>query len=206
MQADAELCPAGRLADQHVGVARLPFQPSRLDLGHRLRPVAALLVQEAGLRIASRCSGVGSLVARMRRSAPADSAGSNGAGDEVMMNGIVFHLMARALQQHPPAGRPHPPAPGANVRVLRRDRLGSTNIPRSLRAMGYSAPTVIAQAVARRRRSGRGGPRGSAGDRSSQRGWHPAARRPRSPRRPQCPAGSQRTAARDRPSGRSPVQ
>jgi putative transposase len=30
----------------------------------------------------------------------------------------------RALHQGPPAGRPHPPAPGANVRVLRRDRLG----------------------------------------------------------------------------------
>ena len=30
----------------------------------------------------------------------------------------------RALQQGPPAGRPHPPAPGTNVRVLRRDRPG----------------------------------------------------------------------------------
>jgi putative transposase len=30
----------------------------------------------------------------------------------------------RALQQAPPGGRPVPPAPGANVRVLRRDRLG----------------------------------------------------------------------------------
>ena len=30
----------------------------------------------------------------------------------------------RALRQAPPAGRPHPPALGANVRVLRRDRLG----------------------------------------------------------------------------------
>ena len=34
------------------------------------------------------------------------------------------HRPHRALQQHPPAGRPHPPAPGANVRVQRRDRLG----------------------------------------------------------------------------------
>ena len=34
------------------------------------------------------------------------------------------HRPHRALQQGPPAGRPHPPAPGANVRVLRRDRLG----------------------------------------------------------------------------------
>jgi hypothetical protein len=30
----------------------------------------------------------------------------------------------RALKQGPPAGRPNPPALGANVRVLRRDRLG----------------------------------------------------------------------------------
>ena len=30
----------------------------------------------------------------------------------------------RALQQSPSAGRPRPPDPGANVRVLRRDRLG----------------------------------------------------------------------------------
>jgi putative transposase len=34
------------------------------------------------------------------------------------------HRPHRALQQGPPAGRPHPPAPGANARVLRRDRLG----------------------------------------------------------------------------------
>jgi putative transposase len=34
------------------------------------------------------------------------------------------HRPHRVLQQSPPAGRPHPPAPGANVRVLRRDRLG----------------------------------------------------------------------------------
>jgi transposase InsO family protein len=34
------------------------------------------------------------------------------------------HRRHRVLQQGPPAGRPHPPAPGANVRVLRRDRLG----------------------------------------------------------------------------------
>ena len=34
------------------------------------------------------------------------------------------HRPHRALHQHLPAGRPHPPAPGANVRVLRRDRLG----------------------------------------------------------------------------------
>ena len=34
------------------------------------------------------------------------------------------HRPHRALQQHPPAGRPHPPASGANVRVPRRDRLG----------------------------------------------------------------------------------
>jgi putative transposase len=34
------------------------------------------------------------------------------------------HRPHRALQQSPPAGRPHPPAPGANVRVLGRDCLG----------------------------------------------------------------------------------
>jgi putative transposase len=35
------------------------------------------------------------------------------------------HRPHRALQQAPPAGHPdHPPAPGANARVLRRDRLG----------------------------------------------------------------------------------
>jgi putative transposase len=34
------------------------------------------------------------------------------------------HRPHRALRQSPPAGRPHPPALGANVRVLRRDRLG----------------------------------------------------------------------------------
>ena len=34
------------------------------------------------------------------------------------------HRPHRALQQSPPARRPRPPDPGANVRVLRRDRLG----------------------------------------------------------------------------------
>jgi putative transposase len=34
------------------------------------------------------------------------------------------HRPHRTLQQGPPAGRPHPPAPGATSRVLRRDRLG----------------------------------------------------------------------------------
>jgi putative transposase len=34
------------------------------------------------------------------------------------------HRPHRALQQGPPAGRPHSPALGASVRVLRRDRLG----------------------------------------------------------------------------------
>ena len=33
------------------------------------------------------------------------------------------HRPHRALQQHSPARRPHPPAPDADVRVLRRDRL-----------------------------------------------------------------------------------
>jgi putative transposase len=35
-----------------------------------------------------------------------------------------LHRPHRALQQAPPAGRPVPTAPGTNVRVLRRDRLG----------------------------------------------------------------------------------
>ena len=35
-----------------------------------------------------------------------------------------LHRPHRALQQGPPVARPHPPALGANVRVLRRDRLG----------------------------------------------------------------------------------
>ncbi len=35
-----------------------------------------------------------------------------------------MHRPHRALKQHAPAGRPHPPAPHVNVRVLRRDRLG----------------------------------------------------------------------------------
>jgi putative transposase len=35
-----------------------------------------------------------------------------------------LHRPHRALQQSPPAGHLHPPAPGANVRVLGRDRLG----------------------------------------------------------------------------------
>jgi putative transposase len=35
-----------------------------------------------------------------------------------------LHRPHRAQQQGPPVGRPHPPALGANVRVLRRDRLG----------------------------------------------------------------------------------
>ncbi len=34
------------------------------------------------------------------------------------------HRPHRTLQQSPPAGRPHPSAPSANARVLRRDRLG----------------------------------------------------------------------------------
>jgi putative transposase len=34
------------------------------------------------------------------------------------------HRPHRALQHSPTAGRPHQPALGANVRVLRRDRLG----------------------------------------------------------------------------------
>jgi hypothetical protein len=34
------------------------------------------------------------------------------------------HRPHRALGQESPAGRPQPPTPGANLRVLRRDRLG----------------------------------------------------------------------------------
>jgi putative transposase len=35
------------------------------------------------------------------------------------------HRPHRALQQDPPAGRPHPPALGGNVRLIRRDRPGA---------------------------------------------------------------------------------
>jgi putative transposase len=34
------------------------------------------------------------------------------------------HRPHRALQQNPPAGRPHPPAEVTSIRVRRRDRLG----------------------------------------------------------------------------------
>jgi transposase InsO family protein len=34
------------------------------------------------------------------------------------------HRPHRTLHQNPPAGRQSPPAPGASIRVLRRDRLG----------------------------------------------------------------------------------
>ncbi len=34
------------------------------------------------------------------------------------------HRPHRALHQNPPAGRQSPPAAGASIRVLRRDRLG----------------------------------------------------------------------------------
>ena len=34
------------------------------------------------------------------------------------------HRPHRTLQQNPPSGRSHPPAVGAEIRVLRRDRLG----------------------------------------------------------------------------------
>ncbi|HXL94540.1 MAG TPA: hypothetical protein VN969_36885 [Streptosporangiaceae bacterium] len=37
---------------------------------------------------------------------------------------VNVHRPHRALCQSPPAGRGHPPVVGANVRVLRRDRLG----------------------------------------------------------------------------------
>jgi carbamoyltransferase len=36
----------------------------------------------------------------------------------------VIHHRFRACNQGSPAGRPHSPAPGANVRILRRNRLG----------------------------------------------------------------------------------
>ena len=35
------------------------------------------------------------------------------------------HRPHRTLHQNPPAGRSHPPAIGTNIRVVRRDRLGS---------------------------------------------------------------------------------
>jgi hypothetical protein len=39
-----------------------------------------------------------------------------------------LHCPHRALGQEPPAGRPYPRSPGANVRVLHRDRLGTFSI------------------------------------------------------------------------------
>jgi hypothetical protein len=63
------------------------------------------------------------------------------------------HRPHRALQQSPPAGRPHPPAPGANVRVLRRDRLGGLIREYSQVAYnvtGLSAPTGCLHTTARR--------------------------------------------------------
>ena len=53
------------------------------------------------------------------------------------------HRPHRALQQSPPAGRPHPPAPSANVRVLRRDRLGGLihEYSQSHRVTAFSTPT-----------------------------------------------------------------
>jgi hypothetical protein len=35
-----------------------------------------------------------------------------------------LHRPHPALQQRPPAGRPHPPDPGTSVRILRRHRIG----------------------------------------------------------------------------------
>ena len=35
------------------------------------------------------------------------------------------HRPHRTLHQNPPTGRPDPPAAGASIRVLRRDRLGA---------------------------------------------------------------------------------
>ena len=46
----------------------------------------------------------------------------------LVLGGYTDHCNSRrphrALEHGPPGGRPHPPALGANVRVLRRDRLG----------------------------------------------------------------------------------
>lgn len=50
LQADAKLCPAGWMAGQRLDVASLPFQPARLDLRHRLRPVPVFPPQPADLR------------------------------------------------------------------------------------------------------------------------------------------------------------
>ena len=53
------------------------------------------------------------------------------------------HRPHRTLHQNPPAGRPHPPAPGANIRVRRRDGSAalSASIPRSHEIAGFPAPT-----------------------------------------------------------------
>lgn len=47
-----------------------------------------------------------------------------------------LHRPHRALLQIPPAGRPHPPASGINVRTLRRDRLGGPIHKYSQMALG----------------------------------------------------------------------
>jgi hypothetical protein len=53
------------------------------------------------------------------------------------------HRPHRALNQRPPAGRPHPPALGTNARVMRRDRLGGLihEYSRSHEVTGFSAST-----------------------------------------------------------------
>jgi hypothetical protein len=59
------------------------------------------------------------------------------------------HRPHRALQQSPPAGRPYPPTLDANVRVLRRDRLGGLihEYSQAADVTGLSAPTGRVSAV-----------------------------------------------------------
>jgi hypothetical protein len=65
------------------------------------------------------------------------------------------HRLHRTLQQNPPAGRPHPPAIGANIRVLRRDRLGGlireyTQVARGDRVIGTYRVTDVWRTGSRR--------------------------------------------------------
>ena len=63
------------------------------------------------------------------------------------------HRRTRALRQAPPAETPHPPAPSASVRVLRRDRLGRLVHEYSQVAWGVRIFGTHTSQAARRRRN-----------------------------------------------------
>ncbi len=63
------------------------------------------------------------------------------------------HRPHRALGRSPPAGRPHQPALGADVRVLRRDRLGGLiheYFAGRVKVTQFSAPTGLADSTGQR--------------------------------------------------------